>query len=247
LCPTEIDSTANADDHNASSVQPVPVTSLECQWNKRRRRKNNKAEVSNVAFKKHVYGRQRKHQLEPINDFDPRPEEYKNTASQKLQGFLEAMKGKDLGVSVLFDESLRIWEKDAETQEPDKFDLPSNSELIERVQKFKSTLAVTPERIRQIEKDTIDQHQSSLWYAVRQYRLTASTFGKIYHMRPTTAPDSFIKHLLSNQELSTPAVQWEKSNEPVALQRYIDLQLISGCNGLVAVKAGFVISEDFPF
>ena len=40
--------------------------------------------------------------------------------------------------------------KNAEAQEPDKFDLPSNSELIEKVQKFKSTLAVTPERIQYI-------------------------------------------------------------------------------------------------
>jgi len=66
-------------------------------------------------------------------------------------------------------------------------------------------------------------------------------------MRSSTAPDSFIKQLLSNQELSTPAVHWGKCKEPVALQRYIDLQLTSGHNGLVPVKAGFVISEDFPF
>jgi len=137
--------------------------------------------------------------------------------------------------------------KDAEAPEPDTFDLPSNAKLIERVKKFKSTLTVTPERIRQIE-ETIDQDQSSLWYAVRRYRLTASMFGRIYQMRSSTVPDSFIKQLLiSNQELSTPAVHWGKCKEPVALQRYIDLQLTSGHNGLVAVKAGFVISEDFPF
>jgi len=131
LCPTEIDSTASADDHIASIIQPVPITSLECQWSKPRHRKDSKVEVSNVAFKKHIYGRQRKHELEPINDFDPRPDEYKGTASQKLQDFLEAMRGNDLGVSVLFDEKLRIWEKDAEAPEPVKFDLPLNAELIE--------------------------------------------------------------------------------------------------------------------
>jgi len=66
-------------------------------------------------------------------------------------------------------------------------------------------------------------------------------------MRSSTAPDSFIKQLLSNQDLSTPAVHWGKSKEPVALQHYVDLQLTFGHNGLVAVKAGFVISEHFPF
>jgi len=60
------------------------------------------------------------------------------------------MGGIDLGVSVLFDEKLQIWEKDAEAPEPDKFDLPLNAELIERVKKLKSTLTVTPQRIRQI-------------------------------------------------------------------------------------------------
>ena len=125
--------------------------------------------MNNVAFKKHIYERQRKHKLEPINDFDPRPDEYKGTTSQKLQDFLEAMRGNNLGVFVLFDEKLRIWEKDAEALEPGTFDLPSNADLIERVKKFKSTLTVTPERIRQIEKETIDQDHSSLWYAVRRY------------------------------------------------------------------------------
>ena len=182
LCPTEIVGTAKLGEDNSSSVQPVPITSLECQWSKPRCCKDSKVEVSNVSFKEHVYDRQRKHELEPINDFDPRPHEYKGTVSQKLQCFLEAMKGKDLGVSVMFDENLQIWEEDAEAPEPDKFDLPSNSDLIERVKKFKSTLTVTPERIRQIEKETIDQDQSSLWYAVRRYRLAASTFGRIYYM-----------------------------------------------------------------
>ena len=191
LCPTEIDSTAKLGEDNSSSVQPVPITSLECQWSKPRCRKDSKVEVSNVSFKKHVYGRQRKHELEPINDFDPHPHEYKGTASQKLRCFLEAMKGKDLGVSVMFDENLRIWEEDAEAPEPDKFDLLSNSDLIERVKKFKSTLTVTPEDTSNREGD----NRSGPVITVKRYRLTASTFGRIYHMQSTTAPDSFIKQL----------------------------------------------------
>lgn len=41
-------------------------------------------------------------------------------------------------------------------------------------------------------------------------------------------------------------MKWGKSQEHLALQRYVDLQLTSGHNGLVAVKAGFVICEEFP-
>ena len=42
-------------------------------------------------------------------------------------------------------------------------------------------------------------------------------------------------------------MQWGKSHKNVVLQRYVNLQLTSGHNGLVAVKAGFVICEEFPF
>ena len=66
-------------------------------------------------------------------------------------------------------------------------------------------------------------------------------------MRPHTPPDAFIRQLLDRQELSTKAVHWGKSQEHVALQQYVDLQLTSGLNGLVAVKVGFVICEESPF
>ena len=66
-------------------------------------------------------------------------------------------------------------------------------------------------------------------------------------MHPHTPPDAFIRQFLNKQELSTKAVQWGISQEHVALQCYVDLQLTSGHNGLVAVKAGFVICEEFHF
>ena len=38
-----------------------------------------------------------------------------------------------------------------------------------------------------------------------------------------------------------------KSQEHVALQQYVDLQLTSGYNGLIVGKAGFLICEEHPF
>ena len=67
-----------------NNEQPVPITSLECQWNKLRQQKDSKAKVSDVKFKKHVYGSQVNHTLEPIDTFDPRPDEYKSTATEHL-------------------------------------------------------------------------------------------------------------------------------------------------------------------
>ena len=65
--------------------------------------------------------------------------------------------------------------------------MPPKNELLDRVNKFRSSLNVTSEEIREIEKK-IDQDQSVLWYSVRRYRLTASTFGRIFHMHPHTPP-----------------------------------------------------------
>lgn len=48
-----LESTAKADE---GTSHPVPITSLECQWSKPRRRKDSKVAVSNVAFKKHING-----------------------------------------------------------------------------------------------------------------------------------------------------------------------------------------------
>jgi hypothetical protein len=45
--------------------------------------------------------------------------------------------------------------------------LPSRSDLMERVSAFK--IHVSPERIRQIERETKDQSQSALWYSARRY------------------------------------------------------------------------------
>jgi len=66
-----------------------------------------------------------------MNAYDPHPDEYKGTASQELKEFLSAMKGKGLGVSVLFDESVGIWQDNEESLEPVKFNLPSKSELVD--------------------------------------------------------------------------------------------------------------------
>ena len=153
-----------------------------------------------------------------MNTYDPRPDEYKGTASQKLKEFLSTVKGKGLGVSVLFDESVRIWQANKESLEPVKFNLPPKSELVDRVKKFKTSLNLTAEDIRENEKNTMDQNQSPLWYSVKRYRLTASTFGRIFHMRPNTPPDAFVRQLLDKQELSTKAVKWGKSQEHLALQ-----------------------------
>ena len=137
-----------------------------------------------VAFKKHVYGRQVEHDLQSLNGYDPRPIKYHRTAQGQLQCFLSKVKGKGLGVSVLFDPDCRVWKPEHSSDQAtlvDQFQLPSKQILIEGVEAFKESLKLTPDEIRAIERGTTEQNKSPLWYSSRRYRLTASLFGRVYH------------------------------------------------------------------
>ena len=58
---------------------------------------------------KHVYGRQRKHELKPLEDFDPRPVELCGKAKDHLAKFLDKVRGQGLGVSLLLDKESQCW------------------------------------------------------------------------------------------------------------------------------------------
>ena len=145
------------------------------------KRKESTVQIADVTLQKHAYGRTRKHTLKPLSDFDPRPVEHRGTAPDQLKNFITAAKGKGRGVSSLFDKDMRVWTDDevSAVGASDQPHLPSRDELIERVTAFKESLRLTPKKIREIERETVDQTQSSLWYTARRYQLTASSFGSL--------------------------------------------------------------------
>ena len=83
------------------SVQPI--TSYLCKWNVPRKQKQSNLAISEATFRKHLYGRERKHDLKSMQDFDPRPVEMHGSATHPLKIFLDKVRGQDLGVSLLFD------------------------------------------------------------------------------------------------------------------------------------------------
>ena len=251
MCPKQISLTTDP----STPEEPLPITSYACQWKQPKKRKESSLPVSDVTFNKHVYGRQVKHTLKALKDFDPRPAEYQGTAPELLESLLKKVQGKGLGISLLFDKDVQVW-KDSNDESatqgvsanPDAHSvIPSRNELVERVSLFKKTLQLTSQQIRELEMNTKDQSKSQLWYSARRYRLTASSFGRIFQMLPTTHPDSFVKHLLHPKEFSTKATEWGKENEPKALQKYVEHQLQTGHIDLVTCKAGFVVCELHPF
>ena len=118
--------------------EAVPITSLLCQWNAPRKRKESAMPISKTTFQKHVYSRQQKHELKPIDDFDPRPLELRGKATELLSDFLDKVRGQGLGVSLLFDQQCRCWSSTME--EPLTPKLPTKEELRERVEEFKKSL-----------------------------------------------------------------------------------------------------------
>ena len=59
--------------------------------------------MSEATFHKHVYGRERKHCLKPLETFDPRAVELKGTAGANLPALLDKVRGKRLAISLLLD------------------------------------------------------------------------------------------------------------------------------------------------
>ena len=206
--------------------------------------------MSEVTFQKHVYGRQVKHTLQSIDEFDPRPSEYHGTAPQQLKEFLKKVKGMGLGVSLIHDEDVRVWKGDSvgdSQAQSSTVSVPSKSEITDRVALFKETLRLSPQQIRELERQTKDQHQSPLWFSARRYRITASSFGRVFQMLPSTSPDSLVTQLLQQRFFSTKATDWGKKNEPVALEKYQEHQTRCGHTDLIVSKAGFVVSEQHSF
>ena len=218
--PFPIAQSSVADDEDADSV---PCTSLPCQWKPPRKRKESNLKMSNAKFEKHVYGQTKKVKLQPIEDYDPRPEKYRNKTGTHMKKFLDAVRGKGLGVSLLLDPSTRYW---GENTQPDILppDLPSIEQLERTIIEFKKSLNVTMQQVREIEGKTRSQRHSPEWFAARRYRITASVFLLIHHRKPDTPPDSLVANILEQRQITSPAIKWGIEHEPEALKAYEEHQ-----------------------
>ena len=104
-----------------------------------------------------------------------------------------------MGVSLLLDPSTQYW---GDNTEPALLspELPSEEQLKRTIIEFKISLNVTMQQAREIEGKTSQRH-SPEWFAARLYRITASVFGLIHHIKPDTPPDSLVVNLLEQRKL----------------------------------------------
>ena len=231
--------------------EDLSVTSYPCQWKEPRKRKQSNLKISDAKVEKHMYGKQRKLNLSPLEEFDPRPHKYQGTAPAQLTDFLGKVRGKGLGVSLLFDSSTQHWTANEPSLngEPPNLppNLPAHHDLRYTIEEFKKSLQVSDEEARKIEIETRAQRFSSLWYSVRRYRLTASSFGEVFRRKSDTAPDALVLRLLKQRQISSPAIDWGIEQEPKAIEAYRKYQIDTGHHELIVCPVGFLVCPTHPF
>ena len=112
--------------------------------------------MANAAFEKHVYGRAASgKKRQRLEDFDPRPLKHRDNANTQLTAFLHSVRGKDLGISLLKDESTRYWS--TEPTSSTTHGLPNEHQLKQSIDEFMKGLGVTEDEARMIEQGTRQQ------------------------------------------------------------------------------------------
>lgn len=238
LHPKESPSTALTTDEESQ-----PVTSLPCQWKPPRKRKESTLPLSEASFEKHEFSKE-KRKVKLLEDFDPRPVGFRGHARERLPELLEKIRGEQLCVSLLFDETFRFWDSSPSGTTPTP---PDDATLRRTVEEFKASLNVSEQVIRKIENDTRQQRNSPLWYSVRRYRITASVFGNILRRKPSTPPDSLVLSILQPRVFTSAAIEWGVQQEATAIQQYVTFQQCHGHSDTYASPCGFHVSKSLPY
>ena len=199
--------------------------------------------MAEAKFQKHTFGKTKKREYALLDDFDPRPTQYRGTAKDHLPTLLDKLRGKSLCLSLLFDKSCQ----NNTIYSPVDTRMPSVQSLKQTVEAFKSSLMINEEGICKIENATREQQASSLWYEARRYRLTASMFGTILRRKPDTPPDNLVLRILQPKNFTSPATEWGKTQESVAMKSYVQYQHSNGHSSLTVTPVGFHISLTHPY
>lgn len=230
--------------------ETVPVTSQLCKWNVPQKRKDSAMPMSTSVFEKHDYSKPVKHRLKSLHDFDPRPPEFRGTATSRLPTLLNNIRGQQLCISLLFDEKCQYKadeDKVLSGQTSSDVNVPDLTTLKQTISAFKESLHLNDDQIREVEQATRDQRLSPRWYSERRFRITASNFGTILHRKESTPPDKLVIRLLQQKTFSTPATQYGIANEHIAIAEYVGYQHSHGHTDLAVSPSGFNVCSTHPY
>ena len=232
LSPASFQLRPNSSPANDSDDEDsTPVTSLPCQWKRPKKRKESTLPISEATFEKHDYTKPIKKKIKSVENFDPRPPQFRGLVTSQLPDFLDKIRGEQLGISLLLDPHFR----QGSVYQPSSHHIPDTSKLKTTIAAFKNSLEINDEEARKIERDTREQRLSSLWFSVRRYCITASLFGAVLTRQADTPPDNLVLRIIQPKNFSTPAIQYGNENKQVALKGYVAFQQAHGHSHLSEV------------
>ncbi len=133
------------------------------------------------------------------------------------------------------------------SEQPSDHNVPNLSQLKETISSFKKTLELTLEKSREIERETRDQINSSLWFSVRRYRITASFFGSVIARKGDTPPDNLFLRIIQPKNIHTPAIAYGIDKEKCAITEYITYRHSQRDKDIVVTLSGVIVNPSWRF
>ena len=83
----------------ATETEPTPVTSLPCQWKAPKAKKDSILQIASTSFEQHEYRKPVMRKIKLLEDFDPRPPQFRGQIQSRMPAFLESVKGEQMSIS----------------------------------------------------------------------------------------------------------------------------------------------------
>lgn len=124
----------------------------------------------------------------------------------------------------------------------------SSSQVMQQCDAAFSSIAISQSEAILLERETRNQHSSSLWMEQRCGRLTASKFGDICKTsikKPSKSLISDIMQYKTSPSLSIPSLKWGREKEATALDQYREIMEKMHADFRIR-KSGLYVSPNFP-
>jgi len=118
----------------------------------------------------------------------------------------------------------------------------TNEELEMQKEKFIMSLILTEEKSHKLEENTRNQRNCQQWFNERRNRLTASNFGRVCKMKPTTSCKNMVYTLLYGTQF--------QNIKQLEYGRKFECEVLIQASNILKKKiepCGFFVDSEIPF